>query len=50
MFNYYIDENGVIHIYAGSRAVADISDCGGMNEAEVNNLIAEVLYDLGYSK
>lgn len=47
-YAYYVDDNGVMTIYADGKTVADISDCGHMNKEECINLMNEVLFEQGY--
>ena len=47
-YSYYVNDNGVMTIYANDMTVADISDCGKMNPKELTNLMYEVLNDNGY--
>ena len=47
-YAYYVDDNGVMTIYANDKTVADISDCGNKNQTECIDFMYEVLADLGY--
>ena len=46
---YSLDENNTLHIYdENNRIIADVSDCGNMDEIEIDKLIDNILWDLGY--
>ena len=46
--NYNVDDNGVLHIYLGDKILSDVSDCGGMDDHHLLELVADTLYGLGY--
>lgn len=46
--NYNVDDNGVLHIYLGNRILSDVSDCGGMDDHHLLELVSDTLYGLGY--
>ena len=41
-FEYYIDEGGTLHVFSGNRSVADVEDCSGMTDDEIDELIDEI--------
>lgn len=45
---YSIDQYGKLSIYNGNRIIAELEDCLGMNQNEIDDLIEETLNDLGY--
>lgn len=46
---YSIDENSTLHIYdENNRIIADVSDCENMDYNDIDNLIDNILWDLGY--
>lgn len=46
---YSIDENNTLHIYdENNQIIADVSDCENMDYNDIDNLIDDVLWDLGY--
>ena len=46
---YNIDENNTLHIYdENNRIIADVSNCENMDYNDIDNLIDDVLWDLGY--
>lgn len=47
-YAYYVDNKGIMTIYAENNSVAEISECNGLNKEELKNLAEEVLLDLGY--
>ena len=47
-YSYTVNDYGKMTIYFNDNSVADISECQSMTEAEKNNLMLEVLTELGY--
>ena len=46
---YNIDENNTLHIYdENNQIIADVSDCENMDYNDIDNLIDNILWDLGY--
>ena len=50
MINYNVDDYGTLKIYDGKSIIAEISECSGMNDKQLQDLVDEVLHDLGYLK
>lgn len=50
MINYYVDEFGTLRIYKGTQYLAYISHCENSTTQEIQNLIDEVIIELGYSQ
>ena len=50
MINYNVDDYGTLKIYDGKRIIVEISECSGMEDKELQDLIDEVLHDLEYLK
>ena len=46
---YSIDENNTLHIYdENNKIIADVSDCENMDYNDIDNLIDDILWNLGY--
>lgn len=46
---YSIDENNTLHIYdENNQIIANISGCENMDYNDIDNLIDDILWDLGY--
>lgn len=46
--NYSVDDNGVLHIFLGNKSMADVEDCGGMDDHHLLELVADTLAGMGY--
>ena len=46
--NYSVDDNGVLHIFLGNKSMADVEDCGGMDDHHLLELVADTLVGMGY--
>ena len=46
--SYSVDEQGSLHIFCGEASLADVSDCGHLDEASLNTLVEETLDGMGY--
>lgn len=47
-YSHTITDNGVLRIFIDNRLVSEISDCAFMTSDRIENLVMEVLNDLGY--
>ena len=48
-YSYTVNDKGTLTIFtADNMSIADISECGNMTPAELENLIDEVLTEMGY--
>ena len=48
-YNYTVNDKGTLTIFtADNRSIADISDCKNLTSIELENLVTEVLIDMGY--
>ena len=43
---YYVDDNGVLHIYDNYKIMADIHDCAGMPDDELDELVMTIVEEL----
>jgi len=46
--NYYVDENGVLHVEVDGREIATASDCGSLSEKGLNDIVFKLLEEHGY--
>ena len=48
-YNYTVNDKGTLTIFtADNMSIADISECGNMTPIDLENLVTEVLIDMGY--
>lgn len=46
--SYKIDDNGTMTIYVNGCSVAEVSECEGLDNIQIETLVMEILVDLGY--
>lgn len=46
--SYYKDFENTLHIFVNNELIAQLCECEG-NDEYINNLIDEVVFDLGYT-
>lgn len=47
--SYHTDENGILRIFYGNKILAEISQCESKTNVELENMVSEVLADMGYT-
>ncbi len=47
MISYDVNDNGVLTIWHGNAILATLEGCGGLDSEGLENLVDEVLYEMG---
>ncbi len=50
MISYDVNDNGVLTIWRGNAILATLEDCGGLDSEGLENLVDEVLYEMGITE
>ena len=50
MISYDVNDNGVLTIWRGNAILATLEDCGGLDSEGLENLVDEVLYEMGIAE
>ena len=46
--NYYVDDDGVLHVEVDGNEIATESNCGSLSEQGLNNIVFNLLEEYGY--
>ncbi len=46
--NYYVDEDGVLHVEVDGNEIATESGCGSLSEQGLNAVVMNLLEEYGY--
>ena len=46
--DYYVDEDGVLHVLLDGNEIATESDCGELSEKGLNDIVFNLLEEYGY--
>lgn len=46
--NYYIDDDGVLHVGIDGKEIATENGCGGLSAQRINDIVYSLLEEYGY--
>ena len=48
MVDYYVDEDGTLHVLLDGEEIGSESDCDGLSKQAIRDIVNEILEEYGY--